>query len=271
MMSDEGRTLWDVHQEGDVPDWLGLVADNRRLFDALQDEWLRPLQTHSGSVVGVNAHLREPREANGNRIPVRLRIDVDALPDIPVAAFRHGQWQPMPFSGVTTTDRAVFWPGALPLFARRDLTVSSREQQVRLLSMGKRVSNVEVSEVDVDCVDRDLPMPPDAPPELGTGLDIPESADRIRGALSMAIWAVPRIGPWLDVLTESLSCCPRETWRPGCCLGGELVAFPAVVENCRCNVRQRAGTALACSFNRIRRSGTRVTGGSNGQDCFGCR
>lgn len=220
MMSDEGRTLWDVHQEGDVPDWLGLVADNRRLFDALQDEWLRPLQTHSGSVVGVNAHLREPREANGNRIPVRLRIDVDALPDMPVAAFRHGQWQPMPLSGVTTTDRAVFWPGALPLFARRDLTVSSREQQVRLLSMGKRVSNVEVPEVDVDCVDRDLPMPPDAPPELGTGLDIPESADRIRGALSMAIWAVPRIGPWLDVLTESLSCCPGR-------LGDRAVALEA--------------------------------------------
>lgn len=209
MTSDETQTLWDVGQGGDAPDWLGLVADNRRLFDALQDDWLRPLPTHSGSVVGVNSHLREPGEANGNRIPVRIRVDVGALPDLPVATLRDGKWQSMLLSGVTTTDHAVFWPGALPLFSCPSLTVSSKEQQVRLLNIGKRVSNVYMPEVGVDCVESDVSVPPVPPPNLGTGLAIPESEDSIRGALSMAIWAVPRISPWLDILTESLSCCPE--------------------------------------------------------------
>ncbi len=206
MMSDEGQVLWDMGQGGDAPEWLGLVADNRRAFDALQDDWLRPLPSHSGSVLGVNAHLREPGDANGNRIPVRVRVDVAALPNLPVAALRDGEWQTVPLSGVTTDDRAVFWPGALPLFSCRSLTVSSKEQQVRLMTIGKRVSNVDMPKVSVEYGKCDVPVPPAPPPDVGAGLTIPESADSIRGALSMAIWGVPRISPWLDVLTESLSC-----------------------------------------------------------------
>ena len=206
MSPEEQQTslLWDVPQ-GDPAKWLGLVTDNRRLFDALQNDWLRPLPTRKGSVVGVNAHVRESGEANANRIPVRIRVDVATLPDWPVFAYRDGHWQRVPLSRVTTTDCAVFWPGALPLFQCPSLTVSTAEQRVRLLSIGKRVSNVEVPEVGVDCLERDL-SPPDPPTDAGTALAIPESEDRIRGALSMAIWAVPRIGPWLDVLTESLAC-----------------------------------------------------------------
>ena len=34
--------------------WLGLVTDHRRLFDALQDGWLRPLEPLAGVLL---AHL----------------------------------------------------------------------------------------------------------------------------------------------------------------------------------------------------------------------
>ena len=54
------------------PDWLGLVIDNRRLFDALQDGWLRP--SGSGVPVGVGAYVGNPQEAFGNRIPVIIEV-----------------------------------------------------------------------------------------------------------------------------------------------------------------------------------------------------
>lgn len=221
--------LWDV-PHGDAPNWLGLVTDNRRLFDALQDDWLHPLPMRTGSVVGVNAYIREPGEANGNRIPVRVRIDVATLPDLPVFAFRDGQWQRVPLSRVVPTDLAVFWPGALPLFSCQRVTVSTREQQVRLLNIGKRVSNVEVPEVGVGCLEREPPAPPDPPTDVSTGLAIPESEDRIRGALSMAIWAVPRIGPWLDVLTDSLACRPERLRARASDVDASWWRFPPWVE-----------------------------------------
>ena len=101
------------------PDWIGLVTDNRRLFDALQDGWLRPLRPRTGMFVGVNAYLREQDVAIGNRIPVRIQLNVSRLPDLEVSAFRDSQWRSMPLSEVVASDAAVCWPGVLPTFALR--------------------------------------------------------------------------------------------------------------------------------------------------------
>lgn len=38
---------------------------------------------------------------------------------------------------------------------------------------------------------------------------VPETYDAMRGAVCMALWAVPRIDPWLDLLTETLSIRPQ--------------------------------------------------------------
>ena len=90
------------------PDWFGFVTDNRRLFDALEDGWLRPLPSRVGSILGINAYLREYDEVDGNRIPVRIQLDARKLPDATVVAFRRDQWQTMPLSQVSRTDVAVF-------------------------------------------------------------------------------------------------------------------------------------------------------------------
>ena len=187
------------------PVWLGLEMDNRRLFDALQDGWLRPLPSRSGSLVGVNAQFRELEETDGNRIPVRIEVNVDRLPDVEVAAFRDNRWQTMYIRQVRPTDIAVFWPGVLPILSVSDLTVISAEQRVRLLSIGKRISNIEVPNVSIASNGEGLARPIVAPPHVGAGLVVPTLEDSLRGALSMALWAVPRIDPWMDLLTASLS------------------------------------------------------------------
>ena len=188
------------------PGWLGVATDSRRLFDALQDGWLRPLPSRTGSIVGVNAHVREI-EADGNRIPVRVQLEVARLPDLKVIAFRNDQWRFMPLSQVAATDAAVFWPGVLPVFSAGKLTVSSDEQRVRLLSIGKRIANIEVPDVSVERSNTEDTAPQVIPPDLDAGLVVPESEDPLRGAMSMALWSVPRIDPWMDVLTASL--CPH--------------------------------------------------------------
>lgn len=203
-MSDE--TLWDVRQDAGVPCWLGLVVDNRRLFEALQDDWLRPLPTEKGSLLGVRSHLRGHDVAPGNRIAVRIQIDITKLPDSMVVTFRDDRWQTMPLSRVATTDAAVFWPGALPLFSVRGLTVSSEEQRIRLIGIGKRVSNIELPDVRVDCDDARTRLPAVSSPAVDVhGLVVPPAADSIRGAMSMALWALPRIDPWLCLFAATLA------------------------------------------------------------------
>ena len=187
------------------PDWIGLVTDNRRLFDALQDGWLRPLRSRTGMFLGVNAYLREQDVAIGNRIPVRIQLNVSRLPDLEVSAFRDSQWRSMPLSEVVASDAAVCWPGVLPTFAFRDIAVSSNERRVRLLSMAKRISNVEVPDIAAVCAGEEAPLPAVPPPDIEAKLVVPAAEDSIRGAMTMALWAVPRIDPWLDLLAASLS------------------------------------------------------------------
>ena len=47
-----------------------------------------------------------------------------------------------------------------------------------------------------------------APPEPDVQLVVPNTEDATRGALTMAVWAVPKIAPWLDVLVASLQADP---------------------------------------------------------------
>ena len=210
-----GRCLGAVmlHKEQttlDLPEpqaslWLGLASDNRRLFEGLQDGWLRPLPSRTGSLVGVNSYRREHQEVDGNRIPVRIQIELAKLPNLKVVAFRNNKWRYITLSQVAATDAAVFWPGVLPLISASNLTVSSDEQRVRLLSIGKRISNIEVPDVSVDSDNVEATRLPVPPPEVEAELVIPAEEDSIRGAMSMALWAVPRIDPWMRVLTASLS------------------------------------------------------------------
>lgn len=207
-MAIEDRTIfnWNDPKSATPPKWLGIVVDNRHLFDALQDDWLSPVSSDTGLLLGVERYFGEREVADGNRINVQVQVDFARLPNLQVNTLRDGGWVSVPLSQVASTDGAVFWPGMLPLFPCASFTVSSAEEQARLASMGKRVSNVEVPDVEVRH-DRgsDSPPPATRPVDTAAGLTSPQAGDSVRGALSMAIWAVPRMAPWFDVLCESLA------------------------------------------------------------------
>ena len=196
-----------------VPRWLGLVVDHRRLFDALQDEWLRPRAPNTGLLTRVGAYAENPDSArSGHSIPVRIKLDAGKLPALDVSVLRGSQWTYSPLDVTESSEVAVYWPGPLPVFAISELAVDKAEELARLKGMARQFSNVELPGVPLTV--RDMPKSamvaaddiPPIPPALNTSrLDIPAEVDPLHGAMSMAVWAVPRIDPWLDVLVASLS------------------------------------------------------------------
>ena len=201
----ETPSLFDCLNSG----WLGLSTDNRRLFDALQDGWFHPIPPNPGLILGIGKFAREKNATNSvHRIPVRVKLNAAKLPDLEVAIFQGREWRHITFQQAKSFDSALlFWPGVLPAFAISELTVSTEEERGRLTGLARHVSNVEIPDVPVvvRVEDDELAAPLLAPPEPAIKLTIPQNGDSIHGAINMAFWAIPRIDPWLDVLSESLS------------------------------------------------------------------
>lgn len=187
--------------------WLGLNTNQRRLFSALQDGWLRPPPPNSGMLLGAGTYVPEHCDGGKQPISVHMKFDVRKLPRLDVLAFRDKRWERLVPNEVRLADfSALYWPGTLPMFAVSALEVGTDEEQARLTGMARQFSNLEIPvPVTVGTAapaDVSFSTPPR---KAGMELAIPPDADAIRGSMSMAIWAVPRIDPWLDVLVASLS------------------------------------------------------------------
>ena len=188
--------------------WLGLVIDHRRLFQALQDGWLRPLQSRAGVLVGIRAYTAEQvAELPANRIPVSIKLSAEMLPVIDVQVFRGRQWVMSRTEEFEPSDSAMYWPGALPTFSITEISVASEEELARLEGLSQVVSNVDIPDVPLRISSRgqDGSGPNIDPPQVPAKIVVPDSEDAIHGSLSMAVWGVPRIDPWLDILMAGLA------------------------------------------------------------------
>lgn len=200
--------LSGIRRDAARPMWFGLTIDHRTLFDALQDEWLRPPDSAAARVLGVGSYADTRQLRDGlNIIVAGLQIDPAQLPHIDVLVQRSRRWLVMAVDEVRTDDDAVLWPGVLPAFAISKIVVSTREEQVRLVGLARHVSNIPLPEVSIEIVrsGESRGQFADLPVEVPTGIDLPTGLDAVRGATAMAVWSVPKIDPWLDILAASLS------------------------------------------------------------------
>ena len=194
---------------GEAALFLGLVVDHHRLFDALQEEWLPPPPGATGHLLGVRAFAGPRRAdlgADSHRILAYLRLDAAQIPPLTISAFRGGHWIATTASDVRVTDEAVFWPGMLPTFAIQEILVSGREEGMRLAGLARQVSNVDLpggapSLLQAEPPPVTAPPPPAEPPPA---LAHPAGYDAVRGAMTMALRAVPRMEPYLDLLCAAL-------------------------------------------------------------------
>lgn len=187
--------------------WLGLVLDHRTLFEALQDDWLRPSGEAPGRTLGVRAFADEGTQSSDNhRILVRLKFDPERLPRMPVYHHRAGEWFVSRLNSEEVNAEAVYWPGPLPTFAISELLVTSDEERSRLAGLARQVSNVPLpASPSVLRPAEDSSIPQSSPPHKAlSGIGLPPEMDAVRGAMAMAMWAVPRVDPWLDLLCTSL-------------------------------------------------------------------
>ncbi len=189
------------------PFWLGLSLEHRTLFDALQDDWLRPPEGEPGHKLGVRAFVSGGTQSTeGHRILVHVKFNPERLPGMRVYRCQSGEWQISSINPNEANGESVFWPGPLPTFAISELIVSSDEESSRLAAIARQVSNLalpvtpRVLPSGEDVTICQSGMPSDTLPKI----NLPPEMDAIRGAMAMAIWAVPRADPWLDLLCATL-------------------------------------------------------------------
>ena len=191
------------------PRWLGLAITHRRLFDALQCEWLHPPQADPGTLLGVERYFTAPNAApsGGHPIPVRLKLDATKLPALEVPVLRGQTWITSRLDALEPSDTVLHWPGPLPTFTIAGLSVSTAEERARLVGLAAGVSNVDLPTgvaVGGGPLDDDF-EPGRPPPDPICAFTLPNDEDAIHGAMSMALWAVPHIDPWFNLLTASLA------------------------------------------------------------------
>lgn len=181
---------------------LTLALDHEAWLDLLADEWW-PLYAAPKPVrLGVGT----PRGTVGaeGQIGVVAWIDPARLPQIEVLSWRGQRWTCVPLSDVGVLDEEVVWPGPLPLFAITSFSVASQSDGARLLAMARGFSNVAPPTQPVRTEPIDLrPLANEAPPDQRKLIQ-PQDWNANRGAAAMAVWSVPAIGPWLDVLCDAL-------------------------------------------------------------------
>ena len=188
-----------------LPSWLGLVTSHRRLFDASQDGWLLP-PSRSCFLLGPESFVSEGFSAGRNVIPIRLEFAVDKLP-FPDAR-KHLERSSAGNNGNDDGGEppVVHWPAPIPLYAVKKVRVPSAEQRTRLLAMAGQLSNVslpvpevEVGDFTVSCPATGVPATPEP-----RSLELPGALNAIQGAMAMAVWAVPRVEPWIEVLEQAM-------------------------------------------------------------------
>lgn len=180
---------------------LVLELEHRAWLRFLSDEWL--IDSEAGQILlGVNHAYGEAVAAE--RMSVGVWFDREKLPAEDVLVWRETAWKKLPLSQISASDTVVIWLGPLPLSAAARFTVKSNETRSHLLAMARNFGDMEfpTQPVEVAVLQRTkAPVVERTEP----GKHPPKNWDALRGAGAMALWAVPAIGPWLDVLCEWLS------------------------------------------------------------------
>jgi alkylated DNA repair dioxygenase AlkB len=202
-----GREETDRPHNLTVAFWFGLSIDHRTLLEALQDNWLRPRADQPGYLLGVGAFAEEaPQSQSEHPIFVRLKFDPARLPEIRVLRRVDSEWVVSLPVSKEKSGKVMFWPGALPTFAISEVLVSNSEESARLNGMVRQVSNLTLPVIPrVVRSDQETIIRESLPSDHGlSGIVLPKEMDRVRGSVAMALWAVPRVDPWLNLLCESL-------------------------------------------------------------------
>lgn len=185
---------------------FALTLDNRAWLSLLAEGWLPVRKEGSGTRLGIGKPVVS--EYPDSRIEITAWLDPSKLPpSAKVLVKRKGYWVNPLLSTLSSKDQQFIWPGPLPLFAITHFCVDSEEKKERLLSMAQGFANVAIppQQITIEAVPNKFSIKDLQGYEPKHPLCPPEHWNALRGAASTAIWAVPSIDPWLDLLCASFS------------------------------------------------------------------
>ncbi|WP_439865969.1 alpha-ketoglutarate-dependent dioxygenase AlkB [Pseudomonas syringae] len=103
-------------------------------------------------------------------------------------------------------DQQIVWPGPLPLFAVTHFSVSAPDKVENLIGLAQGFANIVLPSqpITVEAVNYFEPK------DLGergpkATFQPPENWNSLRGAAAMAIWGIPSIAPWVELLSKWLA------------------------------------------------------------------
>jgi len=184
--------------------WLRLVTTHRRLFEASQTGWFH-LPADTSLRLGHRDYVSEDLPTRNNVVPVRLTFDMDRFP-VWVAPDRGNRTR---FSNKGTNRYVVHLQAPIPLYAITRLEVTSAELRSHLLAMADQFDNVFLPVDEVDIADS---LEEGSRSDLlkvreddATFTELPSTLNAVQGAMAMAVWSVPRIMAWVELLRDGLN------------------------------------------------------------------
>jgi alkylated DNA repair dioxygenase AlkB len=181
---------------------LAFSLDHRAWQSLLAEEWW-PIRKEA---VWVRLGIDQPVQVQtpDDRIEVIAWVDPRKLPrNAKVMIWRKSEWVNAALDTLKHKDKQLVWPGPIPLFAITHFTVTSQEHKLRLQSMAQGFANLTLPEQEI-CIEEHTGIPPRDLKEKTPRFPLlpPEHWNALRGAAAMAVWAVPKISPWLEKLCD---------------------------------------------------------------------
>lgn len=177
---------------------LVLVVNHRQWMRFLTEEWLFPTND-AQLMLGVGHPVTVMRDGEQSAMSVGIWFDPGKLPALEVQVLNNGQWSANTIDQLNGTD-VIAWNGPLPLFAVERFTIGDEETRSHLMAMARTFADMELPPQPIE-IDQMVPTVVAARSSSAwTGGADAEDWNSRRGAASMALWAVPTVGPWFDLL-----------------------------------------------------------------------
>ena len=185
-----------------APMRLAFSMDHRAWLSLLAEEWWPIRRDLVWVRFGIDQPVQTP--VADDRIEVLAWVDPQKLPsDAKVMIWRKSEWVNAALSTLKPKDKQLVWPGPVPLFAITHFSVTSQDQKVRLQGMAQGFANLALPEQEIFIEEHSGLHPRDLKEKTPKfPLQPPEYWNALRGAAAMALWAVPKITPWLEKASE---------------------------------------------------------------------
>lgn len=203
----------DFHAEGDSPSfenanqWLGLVIGHRQLFQALEYDYLF-LDNLQGTRLGINSYaLNHEQNVPEHNIQVFIKISPALLPNVDLSKPGSSLEPAIPLGKIFGHGGVITWAYILPVSTFAEISVEDSEQLNRLVGLTRLAANISLPcsiSVNPSLISIVSIEPPFLEYRRETG-DFLGIIDSYRGAVTMALWGIPRVAPWIQSLLQSLS------------------------------------------------------------------